>query len=58
MEKVGIASYTPTEDNNNGWDVQIQGKPEHIVTASCIKVNPDYFDSVGSTCNRSSMRSR
>ncbi len=25
--KVGIASYTPMEDNNNGWGVQVQGQP-------------------------------
>jgi hypothetical protein len=24
--KVGIASYTPMEDNNNGWGVQVQGR--------------------------------
>ncbi|MBS1803730.1 MAG: ABC transporter permease [Acidobacteria bacterium] len=47
VEKVGITSYTPMEDNNNGWGVQIQGKPEHNAIASYIKVNPDYFDSVG-----------
>jgi macrolide transport system ATP-binding/permease protein len=47
VEKVGITSYTPMEDNNNGWGVQVQGKPEHNVIASYIKVNPEYFDSVG-----------
>ena len=47
VEKVGITSYTPMEDNNNGWSVQVQGKPEHNVIASYIKVNADYFDSVG-----------
>ena len=26
--KVGISSYTPMEDNNNGWGVQMQGKPD------------------------------
>ena len=25
--KVGIASYSPMENNNNGWDVQVQGQP-------------------------------
>ena len=27
VEKVGITSFTPMEDNNNGWGVQIQGRP-------------------------------
>jgi macrolide transport system ATP-binding/permease protein len=47
VEKVGITSYTPMEDNNNGWGVQIQGKPEHNLIASYLKVNAEYFDSVG-----------
>ena len=47
VEKVGITSYTPMEDNNNGWGVQIQGKPEHNAIASYIKVNAEYFESVG-----------
>ena len=47
VEKVGITSYTPMEDNNNGWGVQVQGKPEHNLIASYIKVNAEYFDSVG-----------
>lgn len=47
VEKVGISSYTPMEDNNNGRSVQLQGKPNPHLTASFIKVNPEYFDSVG-----------
>ena len=47
VEKVGISSYTPMEDNNNGWSVQVQGKPDPHLSASFIKVNPVYFDSVG-----------
>ncbi len=49
VEKVGITSYTPMEDNNNGWSVQIQGKKEqeHNAIASYLKVNAEYFDSVG-----------
>jgi len=49
VEKVGITSYTPMEDNNNGWSVQIQGRPaqEHNVIASYLKVSAEYFDSVG-----------
>jgi macrolide transport system ATP-binding/permease protein len=49
VEKVGITGYTPMEDNNNGWSVQIQGRPEqeHNAIASYLKVNAEYFDSVG-----------
>ena len=47
VEKVGLASYTPMEDNNNGWDVQVEGKPELDLQTSCIRVGPEYFDSVG-----------
>jgi macrolide transport system ATP-binding/permease protein len=45
--KVGIASYTPMEDNNNGWSVQVQGKPDPHAGASNVRVSPEYFDSVG-----------
>jgi len=45
--KVGIASYTPMEDNNNGWGVQVQGQPFLDVGASVIRANAEYFDSVG-----------
>ncbi len=45
--KVGLASYTPMEDNNNGWGVQVQGQPFLNVGASVIRANPEYFDSVG-----------
>jgi predicted permease len=47
VEKVGISSYTPMEDNNNGWSVHVQGKPDPHLTASFIKANAEYFDSVG-----------
>ena len=47
VEKVGIASYTPMEDNNNGWDVQVEGKPDLSFSCSNIRVGPEYFDSVG-----------
>ena len=47
IEKVGIASYTPMEDNNNGWDVQVEGRPELDLQTSNIRVSPGYFDSVG-----------
>jgi macrolide transport system ATP-binding/permease protein len=45
--KVGIASYTPMDDNNNGWAVQVQGQPFLNVGASVIRANAEYFDSVG-----------
>jgi macrolide transport system ATP-binding/permease protein len=48
VKKVGITSYTPMEDNNNGWGVTVEGKPHVDGTwASYIKANADYFDSVG-----------
>ena len=45
--KVGIASYTPMEDNNNGWGMQVEGRPDVMHQASFIKANAEYFDSVG-----------
>jgi macrolide transport system ATP-binding/permease protein len=45
--KVGITSYTPMEDNNDSWSVQVQGQPDLHVQASDLRVNPEYFDSVG-----------
>jgi len=45
--KVGISSYTPMEDDNWGNGVQIQGQPYKDVVASDVRVNGDYFDSVG-----------
>jgi predicted permease len=47
VDKVGICSYTPMEDNNNGWDVKVDGKPELDLQTSSIRVGPEYFDSVG-----------
>jgi predicted permease len=47
VKKVGISSYTPMEDNNNGWSVQVQGQPDLHAGASFIRANPEYFDSVG-----------
>jgi macrolide transport system ATP-binding/permease protein len=47
VEKVGIASYTPMEDNNNGDDVQIEGRPELELQSTMLRVGPEYFDSVG-----------
>ena len=47
VEKVGISTYTPMEDNNDGFGVRVQGQPDLNVNASFIKANADYFDSVG-----------
>ncbi|HVN92986.1 MAG TPA: ABC transporter permease [Terracidiphilus sp.] len=45
--KVGLATYTPMEDNN--WDsgVKVQGDPNLNKSASWVKVTPEYFDAVG-----------
>jgi macrolide transport system ATP-binding/permease protein len=45
--KVGISSYTPMEDNNQNIAVQAHGLPFANLDASFIRVNGDYFDSVG-----------
>jgi predicted permease len=47
VEKVGISTYTPMELWNDGWSVQVQGQPDLHVQASDVRVNKDYFDSVG-----------
>ena len=47
VEKVGISTYTPMEENNWGEDVQIQGKPYQNGEASWVRGNAEYFDSVG-----------
>ena len=47
VKNVGLCTYTPMEDNN--WDdyVQIQGQPPSGKSASWVRGNPEYFDSVG-----------
>src|SRR5438477_5370701 len=47
VDKVGICTYTPMEDNNDGWSVQVQGRPDLHVSASDVKATAEYFDSVG-----------
>jgi macrolide transport system ATP-binding/permease protein len=47
VEKVGIGSYTPMEDDNNGTDVSVEGKPNLHFNSSDIRISPEYFDSVG-----------
>ena len=45
--KVGIATYTPMEDNNWSNAVQVQGQTDQNGGASFVKANAEYFDSVG-----------
>ena len=45
--KVGVATYTPMEDNNWSNGIQIQGQPYSNRGASFVKANAEYFDSVG-----------
>ena len=47
VEKVGISSYTPMEDDNDSWSVQVQGKPDPNLTSAALRASPEYFDSVG-----------
>jgi predicted permease len=47
VTKVGIATYTPMEDNNWGTGISLQGLPEIDSGASVVKANAEYFDSVG-----------
>jgi predicted permease len=47
VTKVGIASYTPMEDNNSGSGIWIKGFNEPNHGASYVKANAEYFDSVG-----------
>src|SRR5215467_8608617 len=47
ISKVGICNYTPMEENNWGNGVQVQGQPYTDKSASFIKANAEYFDSVG-----------
>jgi len=45
--KVGLATYTPMEDNNWGSGIKIQGEADINKGASWVKGTPEYFDSVG-----------
>jgi macrolide transport system ATP-binding/permease protein len=47
LVKVGIATYTPMEDNNTGWGWNVQGQPDVSSGASLVKASAEYFDSVG-----------
>ncbi|MGD0737371.1 MAG: ABC transporter permease [Terracidiphilus sp.] len=45
--KVGISTYTPMEDNNWGHGIRVQGQSDPTKSASFIKMNAEYLDSVG-----------
>jgi macrolide transport system ATP-binding/permease protein len=48
VTKVGLATYTPMEDNNWGTGVVVQGQPPvGGFGASTVKANAEFFDSVG-----------
>jgi len=47
VKNVGITIYTPMEDNNWGTGIQVKGQPNPHAGASVVKVNSEYFDSVG-----------
>lgn len=47
VKNVGISLYTPMEDNNWGTGIQVKGQPNPHEGASVVKVNSEYFDSVG-----------
>jgi len=47
VKKVGICTYTPMEGDNWEDDVQIQGQAPSGKSASWVRGNPEYFDSVG-----------
>ena len=45
--KVGLATYTPMEENNWSSGVKVQGEPDINKGASWVKGTAEYFDSVG-----------
>ena len=45
--KVGLATYTPMEENNWSTGVKVQGETDLHAGASWVKGTPEYFDSVG-----------
>jgi len=47
VEKAGICTYTPMEENNWSEGVQVQGQPLGNREASWVRGNAEYFDSVG-----------
>jgi predicted permease len=47
VQKVGICTYTPMEDNNWGQGIQVLGQPILDKGASWVRGNGEYFDAVG-----------
>ena len=47
VKNVGITIYTPMEDNNWSTGIEVKGQPDPHAGASVVKVNFEYFDSVG-----------
>ena len=45
--KVGLATYTPMEQNNWSSGVKVQGASDINKGASWVKATPEYFDAVG-----------
>ena len=45
--KVGLATYTPMEENNWGRGIKVQGETDLHKGASWVKGSSEYFDSVG-----------
>lgn len=45
--KVGLATYTPMEDNNWSTGIKVEGESDINKGASFVKATPEYFDSVG-----------
>ncbi len=45
--KVGLATYTPMEEDNWSSGLKVQGEPDLNKSASWVKGSPEYFDSVG-----------
>jgi len=45
--KVGVSTYTPMEGNDDGYGIQMVGKPNMPTSATNIIVNAEYCDSVG-----------
>ncbi len=44
---VGLATYTPMEDNNWSSGFKAQVRPDNTFGASHVRASPEYFDSVG-----------
>ena len=47
IEKVGICTYTPMENNNWSEGIQVQGQPVQAREASWVRGNAEFFESVG-----------